>query len=529
MVANINFNPIILNSSHPTQRHHQQIVFDASVGILESPVEHRAKVIMACGGGKTLNEHDLIVYGFDKLGHNIQVVVAPSIALGQQHIETCEGWGLFDKVNDVGWLAFRTGDDDLDEADDKEMTTDPGALINFIERNKRSCIFTTYKSLEKLYTTLENSGITVDAAYYDEFHHLISRQSIDRKKFIETLWPKKNMFFSASEKCGNIVSSMNKKLFGRKIADVTYRDLRKVGVVTPDVKITMIRRKNLSRILFDEAEKFLAKSKGVDLDVAINEGATTIIAQKHMLKTNAHANFLSFGKSVPVNSFLNDSLTFKNALLLNTIVNTVNANTSQVDRKNIFNKIKKAQDSILLQYGIVKEGIDLTAFNAIIIQRGMSAIGIQQAIGRAMRADPADTKALLEGRITLDNPREWVKYYAHVYIVVDDENDQNYIKAIIEKIVSTGLTRDDFTLQEIADQRSGVPPENLDGLPEIEGTVSDITVQDLNKTVEDYFVDEQNREVAEAAQRRIDNEVERIAADVSKMTDKEYIERLLEK
>jgi len=526
MVANINFN-IILNSNIPTKRQHQQIVFDASVGVLASDVEHRAKVIVACGGGKTLVEHDLIVYGFDKLGYKIQVVVTPLIALSQQHIETYEGWGFFDKVNDVGCLVFRTGGDDLNQSLDKEMTTDPGDAINFIERNKRSVIFTTYQSLEKLLTILKNNSVIVDAAYYDEFHNLVTRQKIERKKFIETLWPKKNMFFSASEKHGNIVSSMNKKLFGRKIADVTYRDLRAIVVATPGVKITIIRRKNLSKIQFDEAEKLLAKSKGVDLDVAIDEAATTVIAQKHMLKTNPHANILSFGKSVPVNSFLNESLTFKNALLSNTIVNTVNANTPQTDRKNIFNKIKKAQQSILLQYGIVKEGTDLTAFNVIIIHRGMSAIGIQQAIGRAMRAHPDDTKAFLEGSITLGDPTGWVKYYAHVYIVVD-ENNQNYIKDIIEKILSTGLTRDDFTLQEIAEQRSGVPPENLDGLPEIEGTVSDITVQDLNKTVEDYFVDEQNREVAEAEQRRIDNEVERIAADVSKMTDKEYIERLLE-
>ena len=52
------------------------------------------------------------------------------------------------------------------------------------------------------------------------------------------------------------------------------------------------------------------------------------------------------------------------------------------DRLAIFECI---MHSIPLQHSIVKEDIDLTSFNSLIIQRGMSAIGMQQALGRVAR------------------------------------------------------------------------------------------------------------------------------------------------
>ena len=52
------------------------------------------------------------------------------------------------------------------------------------------------------------------------------------------------------------------------------------------------------------------------------------------------------------------------------------------DRLAIFECIMR---SIPLQHSIVKEDIDLTSFNSLIIQRGMSAIGMQQALGRVAR------------------------------------------------------------------------------------------------------------------------------------------------
>ena len=59
-------------------------------------------------------------------------------------------------------------------------------------------------------------------------------------------------------------------------------------------------------------------------------------------------------------------------------------------RQEIFCNVNAFKRHPHLQHSIVKEDIDLTAFDVVIIHPGMSAIGFQQALGRLNRAHPDD-------------------------------------------------------------------------------------------------------------------------------------------
>ena len=490
----------------PTMRKHQQAAFKECVKILDSTEEHRGKVIIACGGGKTLIQYNLIKRGFLEQNNKIQVIVAPTIALLQQHVATCSKYGLFID-NDIKRISFRTGDEDLPETiSDSVQTTDPGNLTNILGmwKNDKTLIFCTYASIEKLETTLKNSGFVPDVTYWDEFHNLVS-QAQSRYKLLLDL-PGKNLFFSASEKYGNIVRSDNEALFGRKLIDVDYQALRDVGILVPEINIKLICESDIATapVRLAPAMKQNAARDGFDLEVAYEEAAVNITAITDSVKSGDRSNMLMFSQSIPVCNFLAGNELFKAELPKDTLVVSVSAATPQAVRKQTFDKIKVSNRSMCLQHSVVKEGIDITEFNAIVIHRGMNLISLQQALGRAIRADPFDTKKLESGEISLDSSDGWLKYSATVYLAVDDDKEA-YLKDLLEKLRATGLTVDDIHLQEITEERCGVSPEDTSWMSPIEGN-PEFTRETLQEQMKRYEIELKHRESVAAYSRVPDEE-----------------------
>jgi superfamily II DNA or RNA helicase len=154
--------------------------------------------------------------------------------------------------------------------------------------------------------------------------------------------------------------------------------------------------------------------------------------------------------------------------MVGSLLQTVHAEIPARDRKKVYDKIKDSNDSILFQYSVVKEGIDITPFNALIISRNLDVIGTQQGIGRVVRAHPEDTAALKAGTISLDSPEGWKKYTATVYVIIHDGEMDDYrkrLKDFIGKLQFTGLTDEDYQFGEIVEQRSGMSEENDASVP----------------------------------------------------------------
>jgi superfamily II DNA or RNA helicase len=490
----------------PTMRKHQQDAFDECEKILDSNEEHRGKPIMTCGAGKTLVQYNLIRRSFKHRGHKIQIIVAPTIALIQQHEETYSGYGLFlnDGIRRINW---RTGDDYKAESITESVkTTSPSDLKGALElwKGDQVLILSTYASIENLLTSLKNLGFAPDVTVYDEFHNLVS-QAQSRYDWLLAL-PGKNLFFSASEKYGNIVSSANEALFGRKLIDVDYQTLRDIGILVPKINIKVIRESDIATASarLAPAMKQNAARNGFDLKVAYEEAAVNIIAMNDLVKSGDYSNILVFSQSIPVCIFLAGNELFEAELPKDTLVVSVSAATPQLVRKQTFDKIKASNQSMCLQHSVVKEGIDITAFNAIVIHRGMNAIALQQGLGRAIRANPIDTKKLESGEISLDSPDGWLKYSATVYLAVDDDN-KAYLEDLLEKLSAAGLTVGDIQWQDITEERCGVSPEDTSWMSPIEDN-PEFTRETLQEQMERYEIERKHRAAVEALSRVPDEE-----------------------
>jgi len=461
----------------------------------------RGKINCACGGGKTLIEYQALLEGYTKHNHMIQVIVAPTIALLKQHHDTFCKWDLF---SDVVVIHFRTGEAALLDKDiEYVQTTNAKEFIDALEEysNRKVLVFVTYASERKMFDACRKSNKMIDLCVWDEFHHLIpsnqSQEISSQKEHLQTLPVYVNLFFSASEKHGAIISSFDETLFGEKIGDVSYSFLRSRGIVVPKIVIKGVRikrdddfialekafsakAKQLKLKAIKKDDKINAAQSGVDLEDVVLETAALELAREDMLKTNKTCSILTFSKSVAACKLITTTCQdrFDNALL-----QTVHAAIPGNERQEIFDRIggKKddagnsicaaSNDSILCQYGIVKEGIDLTAFNALVLSRNLDVTGLQQAIGRPTRAHSEDTRRLQSGEISIDDLSEHIKPIATIYIPIGDdesmEDFMQYTKELCEKLqYGLGLKKEDWDFGGLIEKRRGVDIESDDAWAE---------------------------------------------------------------
>jgi superfamily II DNA or RNA helicase len=445
----------------PPLRPHQIVMLDGAERVMKLEIP-RGRIICATGGGKTLVEYQVIRDGFFKHDLKLQIVVAPTIDLLRQHHTTFQDIGMFHNDN-VKVIHFRTGDEArTDDHIDYVQTTNEDDLLDALKKNEndKTLIFVTYASEVKMLNIFKKNELTADTAVWDEFHHAVRQnEQSGYRDHILMLPIHRNLFFSASEKCGRIMSSTDEELFGEKLAEVSFSELVQQGILVPRVLIKPIRLNPDSRRLKPIARdmKKAAQQEKFDAKVATMEAASICVARADLLKHYARCNAVTFSKQVAICKAIVYSSAVRNELQ-NALLQTVHAGVPGNDRKNCYDKVKVSDDSILAQYSVVKEGIDITPFNAVIFSRKMDIIGTQQGLGRIVRADPRDTENLKNGTITLDSPVGWHKYYAIIYVVIHDDElggFEEFVKEFVGKLFSAGLTEDDFQFAEISEERSG--------------------------------------------------------------------------
>ena len=284
----------------------------------------RAHFVVATGGGKTYNEFDEIRKGFYSRGFTLQVLVAPTIGLLQQHEQMFIDHGLFDKrnVDRVVDVQFRTGSDTKGDYIDYAKSTHEEDFLNTLKKHvgRKVLVFVTYASEQKLLDIMRENDIVADVVVWDEFHHCV-KQKLDYKQHLLTLPVDHNLFFSASLKDGRHISSSDKSLFGECLANVTYKELREQGMLVPNVVVKVIRLnsscKSFSRLTksmkltrdeieeqenksrrrvkaISKEEQIEAEKAGVNIKATTLEAASIIRAVKDMLENYKNCNLVTF-------------------------------------------------------------------------------------------------------------------------------------------------------------------------------------------------------------------------------------------
>ena len=416
----------------------------------------RGRIICATGGGKTRVIYQSVMDGFAE-GLRTQVVVAPTIDLLRQHHAYFEQYGAFHN-DGVNVIHFRTGESCEDGWAEVYQTTSVKDAIDHF--SFRTLIFVTYASEQKLFDGLIDKDETVDVVYWDEFHHTV-QQKTEQRDHMLSIPSARNLFFSASIKRGRMMSGTDEELYGPLLAEVKYSELRKTGVLVPKIliKTVFIAREKIHHL--ERVMKKAAKKENFDLTSAVVEAGGTIAAFRDMRASGKNCNAVTFSKAVAICKEIVSNNDIRGEF--NCHLNTVHAGVPGRERKAIYEEIKNADNSVLCQFSVVKEGIDINPFNCVIFSRNMDVIGTQQAIGRAVRANPDDTKALQAGLISIDDPTGWKKYDATLYVIMHDSDAgsfRDFLIEMVQKLQFAGLEDDDYEFSDITEAKHGTSEDD---------------------------------------------------------------------
>jgi superfamily II DNA or RNA helicase len=495
-----------------TSRPHQLRMEAAQDKVLAGTEITKGKIIAATGAGKTLTILKGIKKGFKELDFSLQVLVAPTIDLLRQHHAYFEKFNLFHD-DGINALHFRTGEDSKSDNKIGYQQTTKVAEIDFAGQ---LMILVTYASEQNLFGGLKGLGIEADCVYWDEFHHTV-KQSLAYKEHLLSIPTKRQLFYSASEKRGHIITSLDKEVYGETLENISYAELRGSGILVPKINVKVIRINRNNGIIKGIENGFSnnAKDKGFILADAVKEAAGCAMARADMLSNHSTVNIITFSKQVAICNAIANNKEIRG--FYGTDLNTVHAKIPGRKRKKIFTKVGGSIDSILLQYSVCKEGIDVTAFNSAVIARGLDVIGVQQGLGRIVRADHEDTKNLEAGLITLDAPTGWKKYSATVYFIIDNDSMEEFTvlaKYIIRSLEGSGLTEDDYDFSGIVEQRSGVKPLGTEWVAQLDcvefaNEINPVSIADVISKARIEIEQDNNEEEREFLKRKNDTEIKK--------------------
>jgi superfamily II DNA or RNA helicase len=443
------------------------------------------RVICATGGGKTRVILQNAIDGF-RLGFKTIVVVAPTIDLLRQHHAYFEKYGLFHR-DGISVIHFRTGDECKDNWADIRQTTSVNDVQNWL--TPKTVIFVTYASEFKLLDGMRVKGMSVDLILWDEFHHTV-RQDSEQKDHLLSLPTKRNIFYSASIKRGRIVSGTDESIYGPVLQEIKYAELRLIGVLVPKIIVKVIKLRDGSKIQgLEKAMKKAANQENFDLKTATIEAAGTIAAYEDK-RLDGNVNMVTFSKAVPICKELVGNPNVREHF--SGLLETVHAEIQSRDRKKIYELVRTSTDSVLCQFSVVKEGIDINPFNAVVFSRNMDVIGTQQAIGRAVRANPEDTANLKEGKISINDPTGWKKYSATLYVIIHEDVDitfKDFLVDLAVKLQFAGLDVDDLAFQDVEDGKHGTTSNNDSWIEPLDKELNKIRAISLKAAVQAVVIE----------------------------------------
>ena len=437
----------------------------------------KGRVDATTGAGKTLCQFYNIDRAFKTYDKNICVMILPTISLISQTFREFYQWKMFGHKEEdgtivnsnVSCLIIRSGSNPRynDLVANVLQTLDKQKAIDFIiserSQGRKVVIFSTMKSQGLKYSNivekLKENNTRIGIELIDEYHNIISTSS-DRKTQLEIADYLKNnedrcdgtIFYSASNKFGEILSSFNEDLFGPLLAKVNRNDLRERGFVTPKLLFKLLRVKSKSNS--SETKRDATRIK-LDIDKAQSEAVSSIVAYKDLCKYYEKANLITFGDHVEGCRYIANS-----EEMIKHLPDVKNhfmaAETTTDDREKIIDSIKVSGGNILHQHSVAKEGINLPNLHGGLIGREMNIISLQQSIGRSDRALYSDTLKFEKGLISLDSPDGWEKYYNVIYLVVgEDDTFSDRVKMIFRFLLDQGIPEDQWDISVVDDEGKG--------------------------------------------------------------------------
>ena len=271
-------------------------------------------------------------------------------------------------------------------------------------------IFTTYNSLPRI----NESGIDVDIAYFDEAHHAAKKSN-----FVGVAQTSQNAenvyFFTATPRVNNSKESMNNTdVYGQKIISIPAKELVGTGSIIPPQVIAhdsqTVRTKENAP--FVDAENILNILSEID-DSLTPKVLVASPSTKVIWNMFAESDVLSELKRLGYAVF---HITAKHGAYVN---------QKKVTRERFFELLNEYgndpnQKMIVFHYSILSEGISIHGLSHCILLRNLPTIEMCQTIGRVVRLHKDDRKAIQDGKIPAGQYQMYKKPFGKIIVPVNN-------------------------------------------------------------------------------------------------------------
>jgi len=376
------------------------------------------QIIAPTGAGKTLIMiFDIMRRMREATTPQTIVVCAPRILLAEQLSSE-----FLEFIDNANVLHVHSGETH------HKSTTNPQVIAawdSIVDNHK--LIFTTYNSLRRV----NESGIHLDVAYYDEAHNAT------KKNFIVSVGEccaTNYYYFTATPKhsrspYGNGMN--NKIVFGEIISNISAPELVEQGnILSPTIEVHEVdyeRQKGLSAADNDHST-LLDMIDGLDSrnaqKVLVAAPSSKVLWQM-LSRTTVIADLAERGYDVlhitsKFGAYVNGTKVNRE-----TFFDTFNTWGQQPERK-----------FIIFHYSILSEGINVHGLTHTILLRNLPVVEMAQTIGRVIRLNKEDAKDIAAGKIEAGNFQMYRKPTGFVTVPVF----KNYGKKTqrrLEEVVDT--------------------------------------------------------------------------------------------
>lgn len=438
----------------PRNRHipdkEQYDIIGATKDFFDSDQE-RGQILAGTGFGKTLIQKYISEYVIEKTkkiainemlseilnsiennpnGFVLVNINEPRLALLQQTIS------YFHDQKNIPWDFMKVGSGGIEELkdypEDVELmdlaaSTSKESIIKKIKSCQTSgtplILFSTYHSSFRIGEALKELNIKADLQINDEAHNTVSNGKATkfRKVLFDNEIPaKKRLFFTATQRISTSSSGVgmnNESLYGPIIAEISAAELSRAGKICfprlvfteldDKIPVNPIGYNRSTRQLTDFARIIIAAFKHDQKNMA--DGVRMIVACNSTEQAHDLEGLKDMTRNLP-------------GVNIEALTTHERMNKTK-KRSEIFSRFQNSKNSILLQYDIVSEGIDLEKANSGIPLRGMGEIKTVQFTGRMLRLDQDDRTKLRTGELPLpfsekDWYKKWKKPFGYIHIPI---------------------------------------------------------------------------------------------------------------
>ncbi len=386
----------------------------------------KGKLIMACGTGKTLTS----LWINESLNSNLTVVFVPSISLLKQ---TIKPW-LLHKNKQFSFITV-CSDKTVEDKDSYDTlnedtsslgvptTTNPNIISNFMRKNGRKVIFSTYQSSHAILLAQKKSKKTLDLMICDEAHRLTGGRSIISNNVLgeTSIRAKKQLFMTATPKIVNqqlkklaqdkeyeTYSMDDEKLFGNELYRLSFGEaIKKKLLVDYEILVFTILDSDVKKII-NQNKTVHSKDKSISSYSFATQIALAKASKKFKIKKIiTFHNRVKNAKDYALTMMENKELLFnKNKKIYTSFVS--GEMTADLREKELQKLDEESFDfSLVSNARCLSEGIDVPALDAVaFIDPRRSIIDIVQAIGRAIRTSKNKEKGYIFLPIVISEDEE---------------------------------------------------------------------------------------------------------------------------